>query len=413
MGVYNRAPLAFERGRGARLFSTTGEEYLDCVAGIATCGLGHAHPVLVEALKTQGEKLWHVSNIYTIPEQEVLADKLCAATFADVVFFTNSGTEAIECALKAARRYHVVNGQPERVDIIGFDGSFHGRSYAAVNASGNAGYLDGFGPRLPGYVQLPFGDWDALKAAIGPTTAGVIIEPVQGEGGARALSDAQLNELRQITRDAGVLLIFDEVQSGMGRTGKLFAHEWASDAAPDIMAVAKALGGGFPVGACLASTEGARGMTPGVHGSTYGGNPLAMAVGKAAFDAINTPRSWTTSRPGRRLLHPAAERPEGPLPGRHRRHPRQGPADRHQAGPEQSRVHGPGPRREAADRRRRRQLRAPAAAAEPDGRGSLRGHRQARKGLRGRPGQSGRLKRRDRSNRSFRQGRGGRQGDLQ
>ncbi|MBW8860406.1 MAG: aspartate aminotransferase family protein [Caulobacter sp.] len=222
MGVYNRAPLAFERGRGARLFSTTGEEYLDCVAGIATCGLGHAHPVLVDALKTQGEKLWHVSNIYTIPEQEELADKLCAATFADVVFFTNSGTEAIECALKAARRYHVVNGQPERVDIIGFDGSFHGRSY-------------------------------------------------------------------QITRDAGVLLIFDEVQSGMGRTGKLFAHEWASDAAPDIMAVAKALGGGFPVGACLASTEGARGMTPGVHGSTYGGNPLAMAVGKAAFDAINTP----------------------------------------------------------------------------------------------------------------------------
>jgi acetylornithine/N-succinyldiaminopimelate aminotransferase len=159
MGVYNRAPLAFERGRGARLFSTDGEEYLDCVAGIATCGLGHAHPVLVDALKTQGEKLWHVSNIYTIPEQEVLADKLCAATFADVVFFTNSGTEAIECALKAARRYHVVNGQPERVDIIGFDGSFHGRSYAAVNASGNAGYLDGFGPRLPGYVQLPFGDW--------------------------------------------------------------------------------------------------------------------------------------------------------------------------------------------------------------------------------------------------------------
>jgi acetylornithine/succinyldiaminopimelate/putrescine aminotransferase len=193
MGVYNRAPLAFERGRGARLFSTTGDEYLDCVAGIATCGLGHAHPVLVEALKTQGEKLWHVSNIYTIPEQEVLADKLCAATFADVVFFTNSGTEAIECALKAARRYHVMNGQSERVDIIGFDGSFHGRSYAAVNASGNAGYLDGFGPRLPGFVQLPFGDFDALKAALGETTAAVIIEPVQGEGGARALTEAQLH----------------------------------------------------------------------------------------------------------------------------------------------------------------------------------------------------------------------------
>ena len=288
MGVYNRAPLAFERGRGARLFSTTGEEYLDCVAGIATCGLGHAHPALVDALKTQGEKLWHVSNIYTIPEQEVLADKLCAATFADVVFFTNSGTEAIECALKAARRYHVMNGQSERIDIIGFDGSFHGRSYAAVNASGNAGYLDGFGPRLPGFVQLPFGDLEALKAAIGPTTAGIIIEPVQGEGGARSLTPAQLLELRQITRDAGILLIYDEVQSGMGRTGKLFAHEWAPGSEPDIMCVAKALGGGFPVGACLASTEGAKGMTPGTHGSTYGGNPLAMAVGNAAFDAINT-----------------------------------------------------------------------------------------------------------------------------
>ncbi len=288
MGVYNRAPLAFERGRGARLFSTTGEEYLDCVAGIATCGLGHAHPALVEALKTQGEKLWHVSNIYTIPEQETLADKLCAATFADVVFFTNSGTEAIECALKAARRYHVMNGQSERIDIIGFDGSFHGRSYAAVNASGNAGYLDGFGPRLPGFIQLPFGDMDALKAAIGPTTAGIIIEPVQGEGGARSLTSAQLLDLRQITRDAGILLIYDEVQSGMGRTGKLFAHEWAPGSEPDIMCVAKALGGGFPVGACLASTEGAKGMTPGTHGSTYGGNPLAMAVGNAAFDAINS-----------------------------------------------------------------------------------------------------------------------------
>lgn len=290
MGVYNRAPLAFERGRGARLFSTDGEEYLDCVAGIATDGLGHAHPVLVEALKTQGEKLWHVSNIYRIPEQEELADKLCANSFADVVFFTNSGTEAIECALKAARRYHVVNGQPERVDIIGFDGSFHGRSYAAVNASGNASYLEGFGPRLPGYSQLPFGDLDALKAALGPTTAAVIIEPVQGEGGARSLTEAQLVELRQMTREAGVLLIYDEVQCGMGRTGKLFAYEWASDAEPDIMCVAKALGGGFPVGACLATTEAARGMTVGVHGSTFGGNPLAMAVGKAAFDTINTPR---------------------------------------------------------------------------------------------------------------------------
>jgi len=290
MGVYNRAPLAFERGRGARLFSTDGEEYLDCVAGIATDGLGHAHPVLVEALKTQGEKLWHVSNIYRIPEQEELAEKLCANSFADVVFFTNSGTEAIECALKTARKYHTANGQPERVDIFGFDGSFHGRSYAAVNASGNPSYVEGFGPRLPGYTQLTFGDIDAIKAACAaPTTAAIIIEPVQGEGGARALTEAQLDELRQLTRDHGVLLIYDEVQCGMGRTGKLFAYEWADDAAPDIMCVAKALGGGFPVGACLATAEAAKGMTVGVHGSTFGGNPLAMAVGKAAFETINTP----------------------------------------------------------------------------------------------------------------------------
>ncbi|WP_051989958.1 aspartate aminotransferase family protein [Caulobacter sp. AP07] len=290
MGVYNRAPLAFEKGRGARLFSTDGDVYLDCVAGIATDGLGHAHPVLVEALKTQGEKLWHVSNIYRIPEQEELADKLCAASFADVVFFTNSGTEAIECALKTARKYHTANGQPERIEIFGFDGSFHGRSYAAVNASGNPSYVEGFGPRLPGYTQLTFGDIEAIKAAVAsPTTAAVIIEPVQGEGGARAMTEAQLNELRQLTRDAGVLLIYDEVQCGMGRTGKLFAYEWAEDAAPDIMCIAKALGGGFPVGACLATAEAAKGMTVGVHGSTFGGNPLAMAVGKAAFDTINTP----------------------------------------------------------------------------------------------------------------------------
>mgnify|MGYP000047137377 CR=1 FL=1 len=290
MGVYNRAPLAFERGRGARLFSTDGEEYLDCVAGIATDGLGHAHPVLVEALKTQGEKLWHVSNIYRIPEQEELADKLCANSFADVVFFTNSGTEAIECALKTARKYHTANGQPERTEIFGFDGSFHGRSYAAVNASGNPSYVEGFGPRLPGYSQLTFGDHDALKAAIAlPTTAAIIVEPVQGEGGARSIPEHCLISLRSLCDEHGVLLIYDEVQCGMGRTGKLFAYEWAPGGEPHIMAVAKALGGGFPVGACLATTEAAKGMTVGVHGSTFGGNPLAMAVGKAAFDTINTP----------------------------------------------------------------------------------------------------------------------------
>ncbi|HEY1561618.1 MAG TPA: aspartate aminotransferase family protein [Caulobacteraceae bacterium] len=289
LAVYARAPLAFERGRGARLWSTDGVEYLDCLAGIATTGLGHAHPRLVAALKTQGEKLWHVSNIFRIPEQERLARRLTEATFADVAFFTNSGTEAIECALKMARKYHWAAGDPERIEVIGFEGAFHGRSYAAVWAAGNPTYVEGFGPPLPGYQRLPFGDMDALEAALGPTTAAVILEPVQGEGGARALPEADLTRLRQLCDEAGALLIYDEIQCGMGRTGKLFAHEWARDAAPDIMCVAKALGGGFPVGACLATAEAARGMMVGAHGSTYGGNPLAMAVGLAAFDEIDRP----------------------------------------------------------------------------------------------------------------------------
>ncbi len=291
MGVYNRAPLAFERGEGSRLYSTDGEAYLDCVAGIAVNALGHAHPALVGALKQQGEKLWHVSNIYRIPEQEALAAKLCAATFADVVFFTNSGTEAVECALKTARKYHWKNGQPERIEVIGFEGAFHGRSYAAVFAAGNPSYVEGFGPELPGYQHLPFGDMDALKAALGPTTAAVIVEPVQGEGGARSLTEAQLTQMRQLCAEAGALLIYDEIQCGMGRTGRLFAYDWAENAAPDIMCVAKALGGGFPVGACLATAEAAKGMTVGSHGSTYGGNPLAMAVGAAAFDEIIKPET--------------------------------------------------------------------------------------------------------------------------
>ncbi len=288
MGVYNRAPLAVERGRGARLWDTKGEEYLDCVAGIATNGLGHCHPRLVEVLKEQADKLWHVSNIFRIPGQEELARRLTDATFADVVFFTNSGTEAVECALKTARKYHTAGGNPERVEIYGFDGSFHGRSYAAITAAGNPGYVEGFGPRLPGYSQLTWGDHEAIKAAIAnPTTAAIIVEPVQGEGGARAMPEHCLTGLRALTREHGVILIYDEVQCGMGRTGKLFAHDWAEDAAPDIMCVAKALGGGFPVGACLASAEAAKGMTVGVHGSTFGGNPLAMAVGLAAFDEIS------------------------------------------------------------------------------------------------------------------------------
>jgi acetylornithine/N-succinyldiaminopimelate aminotransferase len=290
MGVYARAPLAFERGQGSRLYTAEGEAYLDCMAGIAVNALGHSNPVLVEALKAQAEKLWHVSNIFKIPGQEKLADRLTNVSFADVVFFTNSGTEAIECAIKTARKHHWANGQPERIDIIGFEGSFHGRTIAAVNASGNASYLEGFGPPMPGFVHLPFGDIEALKAAVGPTTAAILIEPVQGEGGARAWPEAMLRDIRKLCDETGVLLVYDEIQCGLGRTGKLFAYEWAEDASPDIMALAKALGGGFPVGACLATAEAASGMTVGSHGSTYGGNPLAMAVGLAAVDELIRPQ---------------------------------------------------------------------------------------------------------------------------
>jgi acetylornithine/N-succinyldiaminopimelate aminotransferase len=296
LGVYNRAPLAFERGEGARLYTAQGEAYLDCLAGIATTGLGHANPKLVAALKAQAEKLWHVSNIFRIPGQEKLASALCEATFADVVFFTNSGTEAIECALKTARRYHWANGEPDRIEVIGFDGAFHGRSYAAVYAAGNPSYVEGFGPPLPGYRTLPFGDHEALKAAIGPKTAAVILEPVQGEGGARAVPEVCLSGLRKLCDEHGVLLIYDEIQCGLGRTGRLFAYEWAADAAPDIMCVAKALGDGFPVGACLATARAAAGMTVGAHGSTYGGNPLAMAVGLAAFEELSRPETLDNVR---------------------------------------------------------------------------------------------------------------------
>ena len=290
MGVYARAPLAFERGEGSRLYTADGEAYLDCMAGIAVTALGHNHPKLVQAVKDQADKLWHTSNIFRIPNQEKLAKLLTDNTFADVCFFTNSGTEAIECAIKTARKYHWAKGNPEKIDIIGFEGSFHGRTLAAVNASGNASYLEGFGPPMPGFVHLPYGDHEALKAAIGPTTAAIIIEPVQGEGGARSLPVSCLRGLRELCDEHGILLIYDEIQCGLGRTGKLFAYEWADGVGePDIMAVAKALGGGFPVGACLATAEAARGMTPGSHGSTYGGSPLAMAVGVASVEELVKP----------------------------------------------------------------------------------------------------------------------------
>ncbi|MFY8164091.1 MAG: aspartate aminotransferase family protein [Brevundimonas sp.] len=291
MGVYNRAPLEVDRGQGARLWAKDGTEYLDCVMGISTNALGHAHPALVQAVKDQAEKLWHVSNIFKIPGQEALADALCEKSFADVVFFTNSGTEAVECALKTARKFHSANGQPERIDIYGFDGSFHGRTYGAINAAANPSYTDGFGPPMQGFHQLVFGDHEALKAAIAnPNTAAIIVEPVQGEGGCRAIPEVCLRSLRELCDEYGVLIIFDEVQCGMGRTGKLWAHEWGG-MTPDIMAIAKALGGGFPVGACLATAEAAKGMTVGAHGSTFGGNPLAMAVGGAAFAEISKPET--------------------------------------------------------------------------------------------------------------------------
>ena len=290
--VYNRAEPVITHGEGAWIVADDGRRFLDCVAGIATNALGHAHPRLVEALSRQAGKLWHVSNVFRVPGQEELAEKLIAATFADTVFFANSGTEAIECALKMARKYHAAKGQPERIDIIGFAGSFHGRTYAAINAAGNPSYVEGFGPRLPGYVQLTIDDEAGIAEAIArPTTAALIVEPVQGEGGARALTGEWLKRVRELCTTHGVLLIYDEVQSGMGRTGKLFAHQWFEGVEPDIMAIAKALGGGFPIGAFLATREAAKGMVAGVHGSTFGGNPLAMAVGIAAFDEISKPET--------------------------------------------------------------------------------------------------------------------------
>lgn len=289
MPVYAPSPVNFVRGEGARLFDAQGRGWLDFIAGIAVNGLGHCHPALVAALKAQSEQLWHVSNLYQTDLQRSLAQRYVDATFADVVYFSNSGTEAVETALKVARKYHAVTGAPERIDIIGFDGAFHGRTYGAINAAGNPNYLDGFGPRLPGYVRLTWGDHDALKEAVAsPTAAAVIVEPVQGEGGVRAMPEGCLVALRELCDAHGVLLILDEVQCGAGRTGKLFAHEWAN-VTPDIMTVAKGVGGGFPLGACLATRRAAEGMVKGTHGSTYGGNPLAMAVGHAVWDELTKP----------------------------------------------------------------------------------------------------------------------------
>jgi acetylornithine/N-succinyldiaminopimelate aminotransferase len=283
--TYSRAPLRFERGEGVWLITESGERYLDFGAGVAVTSVGHGHPHVVGALKDQADKVWHLSNIYEIPGQERLAKRLTDATFAEKVFFTNSGAEALECAIKTARRYQYSKGHPERFHIITFEGAFHGRTLATIAAGGQEKYLEGFGPKAPGFDQVPFGDIEAVRAAITDATAAILIEPVQGEGGVRPATNEFMKALRQICDENGLLLILDEVQTGVGRTGKLFAHEWAG-ITPDIMAVAKGIGGGFPLGACLATAEAASGMKAGTHGSTYGGNPLAMAVGNAVLDII-------------------------------------------------------------------------------------------------------------------------------
>jgi len=283
--TYARVDLAFERGEGAWLVATNGERYLDFTSGVAVNALGHAHPHLVAAITEQARKLWHVSNLYRIPESERVADRLCAASFADVAFFCNSGAEAVECAIKMARKYQSANGKPERYRIITFDGAFHGRTLATLAAGGQKKYLDGFGPVVEGFDQMPFADLPATRKAVGPQTAAIMIEPIMGEGGVRVVPPEFLRALRRLCDENGLVLVFDEVQTGMGRTGELFAYQRCG-VEPDIMALAKALGGGFPLGACLATNEAAKGMTTGTHGSTFGGNPLAMAAAGALLDVM-------------------------------------------------------------------------------------------------------------------------------
>ncbi|RMF75330.1 MAG: aspartate aminotransferase family protein [Alphaproteobacteria bacterium] len=287
MNVYRRFPVAFVKGEGAWLVDENGRRHLDFCSGIAVTNLGHCHPALVEALCTQAHQLWHTSNLYRIPAQERLAARLAEASGLDCVFFTNSGLEAMECAIKTVRKHFADRGSQRRT-IITMEGSFHGRSMATISASGQEKLTRGFEPLLPGFRQVPPEDIAALEAAIDEETAGVLIEPVMGEGGIRALSDQYLQAVRALCDRHGLLLVFDEIQCGMGRTGRLFAWEWAG-VRPDVMALAKGLGGGFPVGACLASAKAASGMTPGAHGSTYGGNPLAMAVGHAVLDVLLAP----------------------------------------------------------------------------------------------------------------------------
>ncbi len=286
--TYARYPLAFASGEGVWLTTTEGERYLDLGGGIAVASLGYSHPHLVEALTGQARQLWHTSNLFQIPQAERLGERLVAASFADYVFFTNSGAEAIEGAIKTARKYHAAAGHPERFHVITFDGAFHGRTIATIAAGGNQKYIEGFGPKAPGFDKVPFGDMEAVRAAVGPQTAAILVEPIQGEGGIRVPPPSFLPALRALCDEHGLLLIADEVQSGVGRTGKLFACEW-SGIEPDIMAIAKGIGGGFPLGAFLTTAEAGKGMVLGTHGSTFGGNPLATAVGNAVLDVVLEP----------------------------------------------------------------------------------------------------------------------------
>jgi acetylornithine/N-succinyldiaminopimelate aminotransferase len=285
MPTYARTDIAFEKGEGAYLYNTEGKKFLDFTTGLATVCLGHSHPHMVEAMQRQAASLMHVSNLYRIPEQERLAKRLVDATFADTVFFCNSGAEANECAIKTARRYHHVNGAPERYRILTFENAFHGRTLATIAATGQAKVLDGFGPKVDGFDQVKLGDLDAVKAWVGPNSAAIMLEPIQAEGGILPPPDGFMQALRKICDDNGLLLILDEVQTGMGRTGKLLAHEWTG-VTPDIASLGKGIGSGFPVGACLATAEAAKGMVAGTHGTTYGGNPMAVAAGNAVLDVI-------------------------------------------------------------------------------------------------------------------------------
>ncbi|KAF0118800.1 MAG: acetylornithine/N-succinyldiaminopimelate aminotransferase [Rhodospirillaceae bacterium] len=306
MPTYTRSDLAFVRGEGAYLYDAEGQHYLDFCSGVAVNALGHAHPHLVHVLKEQAEKLWHCSNLYRIPEQERLAERLVAASFADTAFFCNSGAEAVECALKMARKYHDAVGQPERYRVVVMNNAFHGRTLATVSAGGQEKHTKGFEPLVEGFDRVPFGDLDAARAVIGPQTAAILVEPVQGEGGVRVAPSGYLPGLRALADAHGLLLIFDEVQTGLCRTGCLFAHEWF-DVVPDIMALAKGLGGGFPVGCCLATARAAQGMTAGTHASTFGGNPLAMAVGNATLDVLLAEGFLRAIHHTSRLLHAALE----------------------------------------------------------------------------------------------------------